>query len=93
MDDVVLDDAVEDVASDEAKFAINGGKCTLGIRPIALFVVRRFGVGVMEICDCNCAVVSSHFFGSFSRDSSQLTNPVIHPQIREPVQQESVSHT
>jgi hypothetical protein len=49
--DVVLDDSVEDVASDEAELAVNGGERALGVGPFLGFVVRSVGVGVVEVCD------------------------------------------
>jgi hypothetical protein len=53
VNNVVLNDAVEDVATDEAKLAINGGKSALSVGPIVCLVVRSFRVGVVEVSNGN----------------------------------------
>ena len=54
MDDVVLDDAVEDVAADETEFAIDSGSSALDEAPLIGFVVRGILVGVVEVRDGDC---------------------------------------
>lgn len=56
--DVVFDDAVEDVAADEAELAINGGHCALDKRPAVCVVVRRLLVRVVEVRDCDYFVAA-----------------------------------
>lgn len=53
--DVVLDDAVENVAPDEAKLAVDGRHCAFLVCPGALLVVRCFRVCVVQVCDCDWA--------------------------------------
>lgn len=48
---VRFDDTVEDVASDEAKFTIDGGGSSAGEIPGFGFVVREAGVCVLEVGD------------------------------------------
>jgi hypothetical protein len=50
---VVLDDAVEDVAANEAKLTINGRSGTLDKRPVFGFVVRGILMGVVKVSDGN----------------------------------------
>lgn len=57
VNNVVLDDAVEDVATNEAKLAINSGKSTLDKRPGVRIVVRSLWVGVVQVGDGNCGEV------------------------------------
>jgi hypothetical protein len=52
--DVGLDDAVEDLAADEAKLAINGCGGTTGEVPGLAAVVREGRVGVLEVGDGDC---------------------------------------
>lgn len=54
MDDVVLDDAVEDVATDETEIAVDGGSRSLDESPVLGLVVRCLRVSVVEISDGNC---------------------------------------
>lgn len=49
VNDVVLDDAVEDVAADEAEFTINGRKRALDKGPLVGLVVGRILVGVVQV--------------------------------------------
>jgi hypothetical protein len=51
VDDMVLDNAVEDVAADEAKLAVDGRHGTLDERPVVRIVMRRLLVGVVQVRD------------------------------------------
>lgn len=51
--DVRLDDAVEDVAADEAEVAVDGGGGAADVVPGRRFVVGEGGVGVLEVGDCD----------------------------------------
>lgn len=48
---VSLDDAVEEVATDEAEFAVDGGGGAADVVPGAGLVVGEGGVGVLEVGD------------------------------------------
>lgn len=54
---VSLDDAVEEVAADEAKFTVDGGGSTAGEVPGFGRVVRKRRIGVLKIGDGNCIIV------------------------------------
>ena len=54
MNHVILNDTVEDVATDEAEVTINGGSCALDESPVLGFVVRGLGVSVVKVSDGNC---------------------------------------
>ena len=49
MNDVVLDDAVENVAADEAEVTVDSGCCALEESPLVGFVVGSLRMGVMKI--------------------------------------------
>merc|ERR1712072_12325 len=55
--DVSLDDAVEEVTTDEAEFAVNGCGGATSEVPRATSVVRERGVGVLEVGDSDKPVV------------------------------------
>ena len=57
--DVSLDDAVEEVTTDETEFAVNGCGGTTSKVPRAASVVRERGVGVLEVGDSDCESVSN----------------------------------
>ena len=61
MNDVVLDDAVEDVAADEAKITGDGGRSALDESPVLRLVMRCLLVGVVKIGDGN---YNNQFSGS-----------------------------
>jgi hypothetical protein len=86
VNNVVLDNAVEDVATDETKFAVNSGSSSLDEGPVLGFVVRCVRVSVVEICD-------GDYFRSASvftvRVLLMLTNPVVHPQVWQSVGQKN----
>ena len=54
VEDVGLDDAVEDLAADEAELAVNGCGGTTGEVPGLAGVVGEGGVGVLEVGDGDC---------------------------------------
>jgi len=56
--DVRLDDAVEELAADEAEFAVDGGGGAAGKVPRLAGVVGEGGVGVLEVGDGDCSVQS-----------------------------------
>jgi hypothetical protein len=51
--DVVVDDVVEEVATDEAKVAVNGAERAARERPAFVCVVRDVLVCVVEVGDCD----------------------------------------
>jgi hypothetical protein len=53
MNNVVLNDAMEDVAANEAKFTIDGRSGTLNESPVVGLVVRSILVGVVKVSDRN----------------------------------------
>jgi hypothetical protein len=53
MHDMVLNDAVEDVAANEAKFTVNSRKGTLDESPLVCLVVRRLGMSVVQVGNGN----------------------------------------
>lgn len=50
---VVLDDAVEEMAANESELAIHGSKSSLNKGPAAGIKVRNFHVGMVKICNSN----------------------------------------
>jgi histidinol phosphatase-like PHP family hydrolase len=52
---MVLNDAVEDVAANEAKFTVNSRKGTLDESPLVCLVVRRLGMSVVQVGNGNCS--------------------------------------
>jgi hypothetical protein len=61
MEDVGLDDTMQELAADEAKFAINSGCCTTDIVPAGWGVVRKAGISVLEEGDGNYSIVSTRY--------------------------------
>lgn len=57
VDDVVLNDTVEDVATDEAKVAVNSGSSALDEGPVLSLVVRCVLVCVVKVGDSDNPVV------------------------------------
>ena len=51
--DVGFDDAVEELTTNEAEFAVNGGGGTTGVGPARRGVVREGGIGVLQEGDCD----------------------------------------
>jgi hypothetical protein len=58
MEHVGLDDTVQELAADEAEFAIDSGRCTAGIVPAGRAVVRKAGISVLEEGDGNYSIIS-----------------------------------
>ena len=59
VEDMGFDDTVQELAADEAEFAINGCGCATGVVPACGSVMRKTGIGVLEEGDGNCADVSN----------------------------------
>ena len=55
VEDVGLDNAVEELAADEAEFAVDGGSGAAGEVPGVASVVRKGRIGVLEVGDGNCS--------------------------------------
>lgn len=53
MNDVVLDDAVEEMTSDKTKLSVNGSKSALDKGPGASLKVRHVHVRVVKVGNCN----------------------------------------
>jgi uncharacterized membrane-anchored protein len=53
VNDVVVNDFVEEVASDEAESTVDGTKGTLDEGPSVLIVMRNVRVGVVKVGNCN----------------------------------------
>jgi hypothetical protein len=49
--DVEVDDTVEDLAADEAKWSVNSGQSTIEEGPARSFVVVAVGMSVVEVSD------------------------------------------
>ncbi len=62
VEDVGLNNAVHKVATDEAELAVNGCSGTASEVPGMRFIVRKAGVGVLEIGDGNLETVSTDAF-------------------------------
>lgn len=54
VDDVVIDNFMEKVTTNEAGCAVNGSQCALGVGPCLRSVVGNSGVGVLEVGDGDC---------------------------------------
>lgn len=54
VDDMVFNDTVEDVTTDETEFTVYRGSSSLDESPVLGLVMGRFRVCVVEICDGNC---------------------------------------
>jgi hypothetical protein len=59
MENVGLNNTMQELAADEAKFAINSGRCTTGIVPAGWGVVRKAGISMLEESDGNYSIVST----------------------------------
>lgn len=53
MNNVVLNDAVEEVAADEAKLAVNSRQSALDKGPVLGIIVRHLQVSVVQVSDGN----------------------------------------
>ena len=74
MKDVGLDDTMQELAADEAKFAINSGRCTTGIVPAGWGVVRKAGISVLEESDGNYSIVSTRNPRMVVRNADQASD-------------------
>ena len=54
VNNVIFDDTMEEMATDEAEISINSRQSTLLVGPGFVLVVWNLGMRVVEICDCNC---------------------------------------
>lgn len=54
VEDVRLDDAVEELAADEAEFAVDGCGGATCKSPSFRSVVRERGIGVLQVGNCDC---------------------------------------
>lgn len=63
MKDVGLNNTVHEVAADEPELTVDGCGGTACEVPRRSLVVRESRISVLEEGDCNCAIVSSHYFG------------------------------
>lgn len=61
--DVRLNDAVEEVAADEAHLAVDGGSSAANIVPLVGRVMREGWVGVLKECDGDCDIISKCRYG------------------------------
>jgi hypothetical protein len=53
VNNVVLNNAVEEVAADKAKLAVNSGQSTLDKGPVLGIIVRHLHVSVVKVSDGN----------------------------------------
>ncbi len=77
--DVRLDDAVEEVAADEAELAVDGGGGAAGEGPGVGVVVGKGRVGVLEVRYGNCERLTT--VCSTPEVSGNHTKPVVDPEI------------
>lgn len=61
VDDMVVNDLVEQVASNPAEAAVDSAKSTLDESPCVLIIVRHIGVGVVQVSDGHYFNVRSLF--------------------------------
>ena len=54
MQHVGLDDAVHEIAANESEFAVNGGSRATAEVPGVRLIMRKGGIGVLEVGDPNC---------------------------------------
>jgi hypothetical protein len=64
VDNVVLNDTVEDVASNEAKFTVNSRKRALDKRPVVGIVVSGLLMGVVQVGNSNYSRISKWISGA-----------------------------
>jgi hypothetical protein len=60
VDDVVLDDAVEEVTANEAKLPVDRGEGALNEGPAARLVVRDLKVSMVQVGDGHCNLSVNH---------------------------------
>lgn len=86
VDNVVLNDAVEDVAADETEFPVHGRGSALDESPVLGLVVGRLRVSVVEVCDSDYNKLASE---TTVYNERELTDPVVHPKVRQAICEES----
>ena len=82
VDHVILNDTMENVATDEAKVTIDSAGSTLDECPFFGLIMRSLWVGVVNVCDSNCGRLD---LSSNNRERLRLTDPVVHPEVRQTV--------
>lgn len=92
---VRLDDAVQELPSDEAEFTVDGGRGAADVVPRLAGVVGKRGVGVLQESDGDCWVRSGqpgffHIIFFLYWFLFRLTEPVVHPEIGNEVPDEHV---
>lgn len=73
MNNVVLNDAVEDVAADEAKVTVNGGGSALDEGPLISLIVLGLRVSVVKVSNGNCKNISR---GRKSQPQTKFNSPI-----------------
>lgn len=76
MEDMGLDDAVEQLTTDEAEFPVNGRGGATGEAPRLGVIVRQGWVGVLEEGDCDL-YESAGLIATAT--GARLTQPVVDP--------------
>jgi hypothetical protein len=71
VDNVILNNAVEDVASNEAKFTVDGRQSALDESPVISVVMSSILVCVVQVCNSNCGIISI-YISLFRRGPSNL---------------------
>ena len=88
--DVGFDNSVEDVTADESKVAVNGGSGSTSKVPGFWLVVGEGGVGVLEVSDGHYNQRGQFLTSSSFLTSRELTEPVVHPEIRKTIPDQQV---
>ena len=81
MQDMRLNDTVHEEGTDESQFTINSCSCSALEVPGTVLVMRKGRIGVLQVGNSNCSrlVLLTRWSGKI------LTEPVIHPKIRDEV--------
>lgn len=74
--DVSLDNSVQKLTTNKAKFTIDCGSCTTGVGPLVSGVVGEGWVGVLKESDSNYKSLAK---GSKSEEIHKHTEPVVNP--------------
>ena len=100
--DVCFNDAVEQLAANEAEFAINRCCGSTGVGPGFGVVMWQSRIGVLKVSDGNCTTLVwkqwhrmkteySHMARNYDAEKrGELTQPVIDPHVRQEVPHEHV---
>ena len=81
MQDMRLNDAVHEEGPDKSQFTIDSCSCSALEVPGAVLVMRKGRVGVLKVSNGNCSRLA--LLALWSR--KRLTEPVVHPKIRDEV--------